>query len=72
MSKPTYTAYVVNEGKDKDGKPKSYWREVGAVWPHKKGNGFDVVLFDQLSVSGRITCTERKEKPETTEPTEQQ
>jgi hypothetical protein len=46
---------------------KGYWREVGAVWPHKNGKGFDLVLFDQLSVSGRIVCTERKDKPETTE-----
>jgi hypothetical protein len=37
-------------------------REVGAVWPHKNGTGFDLVLVDQISVSGRIVCTERKEK----------
>jgi hypothetical protein len=65
MSKPTHTAFVVN--KRKDDETKKDWREVGAVWPHKKGSGFDVVLFDQLSVSGRIVCTERKDKPETTE-----
>jgi hypothetical protein len=38
------------------------WRSVGAVWPHKNGNGFDVVIHDQLAVSGRIVCTEPKEK----------
>ena len=63
MSKPTHTAYVV-----KDPKPgsngKAIWREVGAVWPHKNGGGFDLVITDQLSVSGRIVCTERKEKAE--------
>jgi hypothetical protein len=37
-------------------------REVGAVWPHKNGSGFDLVIVDQLNVSGRIVCTERKEK----------
>jgi hypothetical protein len=31
------------------------------VWPHKHGTGFDLVLFDQLAVSGRIVCTARKE-----------
>ena len=36
--------------------------EIGAVWPHKNGNGFDLVLFEQISVSGRIVCTERKDK----------
>jgi hypothetical protein len=62
MSKPTHIAYVVNppkEGTDKE----PMWRSVGAVWPHTKGNGFDVVIHDQLAVSGRIVCTERKEKP---------
>jgi hypothetical protein len=61
MSKPTHTAYVVNEPKG-DGDKKGFWREVGAVWPHKNGKGFDVVIHDQLGVSGRIVCTERKEK----------
>jgi hypothetical protein len=63
MSKtpPSHVAYVITE--PKDGETKGYWREIGAVWPHKNGGGFDVVIYDQLSVSGRITCTERKEKP---------
>jgi hypothetical protein len=63
MSKtpPSHVAYVIAE--PKDGETKGYWREIGAVWPHKNGGGFDVVIYDQLSVSGRITCTERKEKP---------
>jgi hypothetical protein len=50
--------YVVNAAKDEG---KGYWREVGAVWPHKTGTGFDLVLFDQLAVSGRIVCTARKD-----------
>lgn len=58
MSKPTHTAYVVNEARDGS---KGYWREVGAVWPHKTGTGFDLVVFDQLAVSGRIVCTARKD-----------
>jgi hypothetical protein len=62
-NKPTHIAYVVidpKEGSDK----KAVWRKVGAVWPHKKGSGFDLVITDQLSVSGRIVCTEAKEKDE--------
>jgi len=40
-----------------------------AVWPHTKGNGFDLVIADQVSVTGRIVCTERKDKaPESTAP----
>jgi hypothetical protein len=63
MNKPTHTAYVVKDPKEgTDGK--AMWREVGAVWPHKNGKGFDVVIYEQLSVGGRIVCTERKEKEE--------
>lgn len=62
MSKPTHIAYVVNDAKEGTDR-KAMWREVGAVWPHPKGNGFDIVIYDQVSVSGRITCTERKDKP---------
>jgi hypothetical protein len=60
MSKPTHRAYVVS--KAKDAPDKSYWHDVGVVWPHKTGKGFDVVIHDGLSVSGRIVCTEPKEK----------
>src|ERR1700722_1800285 len=49
MSKPTHIAYVVEEAKEKGGK--GFWHEVGAVWPHSNGIGFDVVIHDQLSVS---------------------
>ena len=62
MSTPSHIAYVVNqpeEGSDRD----PFWRPVGAIWPHSNGNGFDVVIFDQLAVSGRIVCRERKDRP---------
>ena len=62
MNKPSHIAYVVTEPKEGSDK-KAVWREVGAIWPHKNGAGFDLVLVDQISVSGRIVCTERKEKP---------
>jgi ABC-type phosphate transport system ATPase subunit len=61
MSKPTHIAYVVTDSKEGTDK-KAMWREVGAVWPHKNGNGFDVVIYDQVSVGGRIVYTERKDK----------
>jgi hypothetical protein len=68
MSKPSHIAYVVTDPKEGSDR-KAIWREVGAIWPHKNGSGFDLVLVDQLSVSGRIVCTERKEK--SAEPAEQ-
>jgi hypothetical protein len=61
MSKPSHIAYIVEKDEEKPD-AKGFWREVGAVWQHGKGGGFDLVIFDQLAVSGRITCRERKEK----------
>ena len=60
MSKPTHIAYVVTDAKEGTDK-KAIWRKVGAVWPHKNGNGFDFVVDPQISVTGRIVITERKE-----------
>ena len=69
MSKPSHIAYVVKEV-TKDGKKQSYWRAVGAAWPHKNGGGFDVVIHEQISVSGRITCTVPKDDEADTAATE--
>lgn len=62
MSKPSHIAYVVSKAKEAGGK--DFWRPVGAVFQHGKGGGFDLVIHDQLAVSGRIVCTVPKdEKP---------
>ena len=66
MSKsPSHRVYVVSTPK-KPGE-KGFWHEVGSVWPHSKGSGFDVVLYEGISVHGRIVCTEPKQKTETEE-----
>lgn len=57
-TKPTLRAYLVQDAKTEGGKP--YWLEVGAVWPHKNGHGFDLIIPDGLSVTGRIVCVEPK------------
>lgn len=62
-SKPTHRAYIVSNPKEGSDK-KAVWHEIGAVWPHKNGKGFDVVIPDGISVSGRIVCTEPKTKSE--------
>jgi hypothetical protein len=63
MSKPSHIAYVVNKAKE-GSNGKDFWRPVGAVFQHGKGGGFDLVIHDQLSVSGRIVCMVPKdEKP---------
>ena len=60
MSKPVYYAYIVKEytvGREL----RSAWNRVGAVFAHKDGEGFDIML-DALPVDGRLTL--RKPKPE--------
>jgi hypothetical protein len=64
MNKPSHIAYVVTEtGTDRE--TKAFWREVGSVWPHKNGSGFDLLIHDQIAVSGRIVITERKDRAAT-------
>jgi hypothetical protein len=59
--KPSHRAYVVSQPKEGSDQ-KGFWHEVGVVWPHNSGKGFDVVIHDGISVSGRIVCREPKEK----------
>jgi len=62
-SRPSHRAYVVTNPKEGG---KGFWHEVGVVWPHKNGSGFDVQIHEGISVSGRIVCTEpKKEDPKT-------
>ena len=66
-STPTHNAYVVinpKEGSDR----KATWLRVGAVWPHKNGGGFDLVIPEGISVSGRIVCREPREELPAAEP----
>jgi hypothetical protein len=60
-SKPTHTAYVVIDAKEGSEK-KAQWIEVGAVWPHSDGTGFDLVIPAGISLSGRVVCRKRKEQ----------
>jgi hypothetical protein len=57
-NKPTHIAYVLTDLGDEK---KAIWHRVGSVFPHKKGNGFDLVIPAGISLSGRIVCTEPKE-----------
>jgi hypothetical protein len=44
--KPTHRIYAVSKRGDR-----SYWREIGAAWPHKDGDGFGLKL-DYLPLNG--------------------
>ena len=49
-SKPTHTAYVVIDPKEGSEK-KAQWIEVGAVWSHSDGSGFDLVIPPGISLA---------------------
>ncbi len=61
MNKPSHIGYIATET-GTEGNKEAFWRESGSVWPHKNGNGFDLLIYDQLAVSGRIVITERKDR----------
>ena len=52
-SAPTHRAYsVINrDGQD------DYWLNLGLVFPHKDGSGFNIVL-QALPLDGKIVCRE--------------
>ncbi len=65
---PKYHAYIVIDPKAGSNR-KAYWHEIGAVWPHKNGTGFDLIIPAGISVTGRIVCTERTQP--SAEPTDE-
>ncbi len=54
--RPSHTAYMVDGEGDK-----ATWTEIGALWAHEDGKGFNVSL-KAIPVSGRIVIRERKVK----------
>jgi hypothetical protein len=61
-TKPTHRAYLVQEPKSEGGKAR--WLEVGTVWPHRNGGGFDLVIPEGMALTGRIVCVERRDENE--------
>ncbi len=53
---PTHIAYHVRDGKDK-----GFFTRIGAAWPHKDGNGFNLQL-DIMPLDGKITLRTASEK----------
>ena len=65
---PTHRAYSVirREGQD------DYWLNLGLVFPHKDGNGFNLIL-QALPLDGKIVCREiAEEAPEEGPPASRQ
>jgi hypothetical protein len=50
---PTHRVYTVIKRDGQD----DYWLNIGLVFPHKDGNGFNVVL-QALPLDGKIVCRE--------------
>lgn len=59
-NKPSHTAYVVVQPETRG--ERAVWHRVASIWPHTKGNGFDLVIPPGVTLSGRIVCTERKDE----------
>jgi hypothetical protein len=60
-NKPSHIAHVVEQPKEGSDR-KATWHRVAAIWPHGKGNGFDLVIPPGVTLSGRIVCTELKDE----------
>ena len=56
---PSHIAYQI---RGREGE-KGYFTRIGAAWPTKNGNGFNIQL-DAVPLSGRITLLLASEKPE--------
>ena len=56
-AKPSHRLFLVTGS----GKSAS-WREIGAAWPNKDGNGFSLTC-DAIPVRGRIVMRAITEKP---------
>ncbi len=55
--RPSHFAYQVREGQE----GKSYFNKVGAAFPHKDGQGFNIVL-DAVPVDGKVTLRTPQER----------
>jgi hypothetical protein len=50
---PTHRVYTVIKRDGQD----DYWLNIGLAFPHKDGNGFNIVL-QALPLDGKIVCRE--------------
>ena len=52
-SKPTHRVYTVIQRDGQD----DYWLNIGLVFPHRDGNGFNIVL-QASPLDGKLVCRE--------------
>jgi hypothetical protein len=63
-ARPSFRVYLVQDGVGDDAK--ASWTEIGAIWPHKDGQGGSLSLkatpMELLQGKGRIVYRAAKEK----------
>lgn len=63
-AKPSHRVYLVQDPQNEDAK--ASWTEIGAIWPHKDGQGgslnFTVTPMELLQGKGRIVYRTIKDK----------
>jgi hypothetical protein len=62
---PSHIAYIVTNPSGGGPDSRATWREIGILFPHKSGRGWDLLLHPQVAVSGRIVITERRDRDKT-------
>jgi hypothetical protein len=61
QQKPAFTAYAVTKhGDDQD----DWWTAIGAAFPHKDGEGYNIVL-QAIPLDGEIVCALPRRKTRT-------
>lgn len=60
-SRPTHRVYVVIK---KPGNSKGRWIEIGAAWPHKDGQGFNLSCDTMPQAGAEIIIRKIREKSE--------
>ncbi len=64
MANPAYRAYtVIKREPNADGTSNDYWLNLGIVFSHEDGDGFNVLL-QALPVDAKLVLRRYKEKPE--------
>lgn len=58
-----YNLLIPEERKDKaTGEVKTFWHRVGSAFPHQQGEGFNLVIPEGVSISGKVVVLPREAK----------
>lgn len=58
-----FNLLIPEERTDKNsGEVKAFWHRVGTAFPHKKGEGFNLVIPEGMSISGKVIMLPREAK----------